>query len=466
MGRVDGTAGTAGDIVPEDEAGSSARASPGRSGIGTVIVVRTPGPMIARTSRWAVAHPRLVDLVFAALIGVLSLVGYLVADVNGSEREPDVWGALLILGQTVAFAFRRVAPLRSLVAVMVFTVSFWVSDYATNLDVVSLLSVYAAIAHGGPDRRRVWAVTGAVVGGLTAVALLGVLSPGEDLPTAVVFAVAILHLMAAVTGEVVHDRRRRMALLEERAIRAEAERELLASEAVHAERGRIARDLHDIVAHAMSIMVVQAGAAERMVERNPERSRQALADIQATGRDALDEMRRMVGVLRDGDDPELAPQPTIGDLDTVVDHCIEAGVPTELIVEGEPSARAQGVEMAGYRVVQEALTNVIKHAGRPAQASVRVTHAPDTLRLEVVDNGQGVTSDELADATGHGLVGMRERVEMYRGTFHAGPRPGGGFRVAATLPIASNNPTPSEAGEFRNNGDVAHPDVAHHGARP
>ena len=149
----------------------------------------------------------------------------------------------------------------------------------------------------------------------------------------------------------------------------------------------------------------------------------------------------MVGVLRDGDDPALAPQPTMDDLRTVVEHCNEAGVPTAFTVEGEPTTRTPGVEVAGYRVVQEALTNVIKHAGRPARALVRVTHHPDHVHLEIVDDGRGTTSDELASSTGHGLVGMRERVEMYHGTFQAGPRPGGGFRVAATIPAVPNPPT-------------------------
>ena len=402
--------------------------------------MRTPGSIIARASRWATAHPFAFDVAFALLIGALTLSGHIFSEVEGSQRQHDAWALLIIAGQVASFAYRRRAPLTSLVGVMTFTMIFWISDYPTNFDAVSLLSAYAAVAHGGPNRRRVWGTTSAVVGTLTVIALIGVISPDEDLPTVVIFAVAALHITAAITGEVVYDRRRRIVLLEERAERAEAERELLARDAVHAERGRIARDLHDIVAHAVSMMVVQAGAAERVVDRQPDRARQALGDIQATGRDALDEMRRMVDVLRDGDDIELAPQPTIADLPTVVEHCIEAGVPTQLVVDGEPAARAQGVEMAGYRVVQEALTNVIKHAGRPAEASVRVTHTPEQLRLEIVDNGRGVTSDELASATGHGLVGMRERVEMYRGTFHAGPRPGGGFRVAATLPV-TNAPT-------------------------
>jgi signal transduction histidine kinase len=391
---------------------------------------------MADAGRWTTTHPFVVDVLFAALVGVLAMIGHLTAEVTGSQRDPDVYGVLLVVGQTCSFVFRRRAPLRSLVAVVALTMVFWVADYPSNFEVFSLLSVYAATAHGGPDRRRVWIVAGTVVALLTTVGFLGVIYPDEDLPPAAVFAIAAIHLTAAAVGEVVHDRRRRMALLEERAVRAEAERELLAREAVLAERGRIARDLHDIVAHAMSMMVVQAGAAERVVDAQPDRARQALGDIQSTGRAALGEMRRMVGVLRDGADPELAPQPTMDDLGTVVQHCNEAGVPTELVVDGEPIRRTPGIEMTGYRVVQEALTNVVKHAGRPAHAAVRITHRPDHVGLEVVDDGRGTTIDLLATSTGHGLVGMRERVEMYQGSFHAGPRPGGGFRVAATIPVA------------------------------
>lgn len=396
--------------------------------------------LFARLGRRAADHPFQTDVAIALLVGVATVVGHLTADVDGSERPGDVFALLLIAGQTAPFAFRRRAPLASLVGVTFFVAAFWVSDYATNFDAFSLLSVYAATAHGGPDRTRVWRVVGIVVAAMSVIAVLGVLAPSEDLPPAAVFGIAALHITAAIVGEVVHERRQRVAELEQRAVRAEAERELLARQAVLDERARIARDLHDMVAHGMSVMVVQAAAAERVVDRDPDAARQALGHIQFAGREALTEMRRMLDVLRDGasGNRDLAPQPTLHDLHQIAQQCTNSGVPTEVVVEGESSGRAAGQEMAAYRIVQEALTNVIKHAGRPAHAMVKVEYLPDAIRVEVNDDGSGATELHLGDVPGHGFVGMRERVELYDGTLRYGPRPGGGFRVAATIPLGDS----------------------------
>lgn len=206
-------------------------------------------------------RPFATDVVFAAVVGSLSLVGLLTAVETGSERPVDLFAVLLVTAQTVSFAFRRRHVWWSLLGVMFFTVPYWVADYATNFDAFTLLSVYAATVHGGEDRRRVWRGVGLAVGVMTVVVLLGVLSPEEDLPAIALFGIVTIHLTAAFVGEAVYDRRRRIVELQQRAERAEAERELLARQAVLDERSRIAREMHDIVAHGMSVMVVQAGAA-------------------------------------------------------------------------------------------------------------------------------------------------------------------------------------------------------------
>lgn len=393
--------------------------------------------MPERLSRWGAEHPFRIDVLFAVVIGTLTTLGFLSADVDGSERAGDLWATLFVIGQTVSFAYRRRAPLPSLLGVTVFTVAFWVSDYATNFEVFSLLAVYAAVAHGGPDRSLVWRVVGAVVAAMTVIALVGVISPSEDLPAAAVIGIAALHLTAAVAGEVVHDRRERLSELEQRAIRAETERGLLARQAVLDERARIARDLHDVVAHGMSVMVVQASAAERVVASDPDAATRSLQHIQRAGREALTEMRRMLDVLRDegSDNQALAPQPNLDDLEQVARHCTDSGVPTEVVLTGDRPAGSVGQEVAAFRVVQEALTNVIKHAGRPANAVVHVTYRPDLITVEVTDDGSGTTDAALAASTGHGFVGMKERVELYQGSLRYGPRPGGGFRVAARIPV-------------------------------
>lgn len=388
-------------------------------------------------TRWAAARPFAADVMFAALVGLLTLFGFLSATVEGSERSADVFGVVIIVGQTVSFVFRRRAALLSASGVVLFTVIFWVADYATSFDAISVLALYAATAHGGSDRTRVWRVVGAIVAVMTGIAVAGVIVDSEDLPAAAVVGIAALHLTAAIVGEVVFDRRLRVSELEQRAIRAEAEHNLLARQAVLDERAHIARDLHDVVAHGMSVMVVQAGAAERIVATDPEGAAKALGHIQQAGREALAEMRRMLDVLRDEQprNSELAPQPTLDDLQQVVRHCTDSGITTELNVDGEPPIRSAGQEMAAYRIVQEALTNTIKHAGGPANAMARVQYQPEHIAVEVLDDGRGTTVAHLERATGHGFVGMQERVDLYGGTLTYGPRPGGGFRVAATVPF-------------------------------
>ena len=213
---------------------------------------------------------------------------------------------------------------------------------------------------------------------------------------------------------------------------AERERELAAREAVVDERARIARELHDAIAHNVSMMVVQAGAERRVLDASQESTREVLETVETIGRNALTEMRRLVGMLRTDDENPLAPQPGIGDLPTLVGQVREAGLPVELHIEGDPRALPVGLELSAFRIVQEALTNALKHAG-DAHASVHVRYGGDSLELEVIDDGAGAPA-ELASG-GHGLVGMRERVALYGGRFEAGRRPAGGFTERVLLPI-------------------------------
>lgn len=203
--------------------------------------------------------------------------------------------------------------------------------------------------------------------------------------------------------------------------------------AVAEERARIARELHDILAHSVSVMVVQAEAAEEMLDRNlPERAREPLSKIQETGRGALADMRRMLGILRRHDaQPALVPQPGIANLELLLAKVRESGLPVELVVEGEPSTLPPGIDLSAFRIVQEALTNSLKYAG-PARARVVVRYAPEALELEVSDDGAGSANGAHG---GHGLVGMRERVALFGGELHAGPAPDRGYVVRARLPL-------------------------------
>jgi signal transduction histidine kinase len=217
--------------------------------------------------------------------------------------------------------------------------------------------------------------------------------------------------------------------------RLEADRAAAARRAVAEERQRIARELHDVVAHSVSVMTVQAGAVRRLLNPEQERERIALQSIEATGREALAEMRRLVGLLREqGATPEFAPQPSMRAVDVLVGTVREAGLPVELSVEGDPKVLAPGVDLAAYRVIQEALTNALKYAG-PAHAWVSVRWRADALEVEIANDG---SSEPGGEGGGHGLVGLRERVSLVGGSIESGPREGGGFVVRARLPIGGS----------------------------
>ena len=250
-----------------------------------------------------------------------------------------------------------------------------------------------------------------------------------------------------------------MAKLEALNAQLAEEQELRSRWAVAAERSRIARELHDVVAHSVSVMVVQAGAARRTLAASPGQAATALGQIESTGRQALVELRRLLGLLRDDDgqatDAVLAPQPSLANLESLAAAAREAGLPVEVTVEGEPRPLPAGVDLSAYRIVQEALTNSLKHAG-PARARVRVCYGREALEVQVTDDGLGGRSAARAgeglvvvtvgpdgelqlpgrrDGGGHGLIGMRERVALFGGALEAGADPGGGYRVAARLPL-------------------------------
>jgi signal transduction histidine kinase len=233
----------------------------------------------------------------------------------------------------------------------------------------------------------------------------------------------------------VYTRRAYVAALEDRARAAEANQTALTGQAVADDRRRIARDLHDVVAHHVSVMSVLASGTRRTLKRDPVEAEQTLATIEETGRVALREMRRLLTVLRADAEPagELAPQPGLAGVENLVEQVRDAGLPVKLRVDGVPAALDPGVALTVYRIVQEGLTNALKHAGSGATAEVRLEFGTQALHVEVVDNGRGPQLG--ASGVGHGLLGMRERVMLYGGTLRIGPRPGGGYRVSARIPV-------------------------------
>ena len=220
--------------------------------------------------------------------------------------------------------------------------------------------------------------------------------------------------------------RQRAALLDEETRRTR--------DAALAERARLARELHDVIAHSVSVMTVQASAVRRLLKPEQEREREALLIVEQTGREAMAEMRRMVGVLRRPEEaPALAPQPSLEHLDKLIEHARESGLPVKLTIEGDSVQLPAGVDLTAYRLVQEGLTNALKHA-RAKNAEVVVRYSNGFVELSVTDDGTG---DGGGDSGGHGLVGMRERISVYGGDLEAGPRPEGGYRLHATLPVGS-----------------------------
>lgn len=267
---------------------------------------------------------------------------------------------------------------------------------------------------------------------------------GLSNPENVLYALFVIvpFALAWVAGDSLRTRRAYYAQLIERNERLENQREAQAKVAVAAERARIARELHDVVAHNVSVMVVQADGAAYVMDVAPEQAKEALQTISGTGRQALAEMRRLLGVLRTGEPQEsedYVPQPDVEQIEVLVEQVRAAGLAVDFEVEGAPRKLPTGVELTAYRIVQEALTNTRKHGGPDARASVRLVYFDDGLGLLVEDDGRGAAhelyEDGGADGAGHGLIGMRERIGMVGGTLDTGPRPGGGFRISALLPL-------------------------------
>ncbi|HEV2920146.1 MAG TPA: sensor histidine kinase, partial [Actinomycetota bacterium] len=300
-----------------------------------------------------------------------------------------------------------------------------------------LVAVYSVAAYG----RRWVSLAGLTVAELGLAALQ--LTPFEFAEIEGLAPVGSMGILAAawLLGHFAHNYRAYAAGLEERTAELEQAREELARRAVTEERLRLARELHDVVAHAMSVIAVQSGVGAHVANSRPGEVGKALAAIEVTSRAALTELRRLLGVLRQDGDPQasLAPVPGLANLDVLLAEVAEAGLAVRLRVEGAPAPLPAGVDLSAYRIVQEALTNVIKHAG-PAHAQVTIRYRDQDVTVEVTDDGRGVAAvaGNGGKGTGHGLIGMAERVAAFGGDLEVGPRPGGGFRVAARLPSAAD----------------------------
>jgi len=372
-----------------------------------------------------------------AFLGVASGVAVVIQPGSSVTGISRVAGIPLALALAVPVIFRRSHPVAAFGAAVVIggiQVLLNIRPNATDLVIVILLYTLAAYT---PRRTSVAGLAICLAGSAVAVARW---MPGQ---LSVLDAIAVGSIMFAgpsliawVFGDSMRYRRAYYTSLEDRAARLEAERDAQAQIAAAAERARIARELHDVVAHNVSVMVVQADGASYALASDPDRARQALAAIASTGRQALMEMRRMLGVLRrddDGTEPERAPLPGIGQLGELLEQARATGLAVSFTVEGVPQPLPDGAALAAYRIVQESLTNTRKHGGPRATAQVLLRYLEDALLLRVTDDGLGAVA--ASDGAGHGLTGMRERVAIYGGWVQAGPRPAGGYQVTARLPF-------------------------------
>ena len=373
--------------------------------------------------------PVRVDAVFAA---VLLLAGVLAA-LFGEDKAR---GAQLIsmVGVTVPVAFRRRRPIAAALtmalALLLATALGGAPTQATGI-VALIALVSGAYMLGARTQGRVLAA--GTIALIVALAVDAIVEESQTVSALLFFTFFVVGLPVAA-GQATRSRAQLADELADRAVALERAREGEAQAAVQEERARIARELHDVVAHDVSVMVVQAAAAKRIVEREPDRAEEAIVSIEGTGREALAEMRRLLGVLRRGDeDLALAPQPSLSRVDALLARTRAAGLDVALERSGDDAPLPAGVDLAAYRVVQEALANVVRHAGAE-HATVRLTYDPRAVVVEVVDDGRGAANG--GGKAGHGLIGLRERVDLYGGDFEAGPRAEGGFGVRARLPVA------------------------------
>ncbi|MDN4482841.1 sensor histidine kinase [Demequina lignilytica] len=396
--------------------------------------------------------PRWGDIAIAAALLVLGLIGIAqTVEIGVTRGHPyDAIGVALVVAQVVPLAWRQHYPRLVLWAVLVpwlIAVGFGYPDTAAMFAIyVALYGVAAYVA-----RREALIHGAAVLAVMIAWTTVGVLVT-DFVPWTALVAVTLAVIVPMMVGFVDFRRRERLTELEVAHARREQAQRTVATDAVRAERARIARELHDVVAHEITVMTLQAEGARRLAKDSDERVVQALGTISESGRTGLAEMQRMIGVLRASEqeaaeaaehdrvvagvpltDADLAPMPSLAAIPQLAQQVEDAGLPVDLTISGTSHVPA-GVELSAYRIVQEALTNAMKHAGPGARATVAVERRRRLVRITVDDDGRGAISDAARLSGGHGLRGMRERVQALGGALEYGPRRGGGFRVMAELP--------------------------------
>ncbi|GHD28874.1 sensor histidine kinase [Streptomyces galbus] len=396
------------------------------------------------------AHPLALDASVAAGVLVCMVAGSFV-DPRGDNgvvwgvRTPAPLSLLLITVGAVALVFRRSAPLTVLaVTGTVSVVECVTGDPRAPVAMSAVVALYTVAST--TDRATTWRA-----GLLTMTVLTGAAMLSGPLPWYAQENIAILAWtgIGATAGDAVRSRRAVVQAMRERAERAERTREEEARRRVAEERLRIARDLHDVVAHHIALVNVQAGVAAHVMDKRPDQAKEALAHVREASRSALNELRATVGLLRQSGDPEAPtePAPGLDRLDELAGTFRNAGLRVEVARADQGTTLPAAVGLAAYRIIQEALTNVQKHAGPEARAEVSVVRVGPNVEITVLDDGCADDPPDPVSGGGHGLLGMRERVTALRGTLTTGPRYGGGFRVHAILPVKTRSAATGQPGE-------------------
>jgi signal transduction histidine kinase len=386
---------------------------------------REPGALARRFGSWrafARTHVQLSDGALAFAVLVAGLAGAGLAHLSG-------WAWLLTFLLALPLAWRRRAPVNVFLVITAVAFVQWLVSLELVADVALLVALYTVAAHR-PQRA---AVAGAVI--LEGGAILAAARWGESALATFAFLSGLV-VAALASGLYVRARRLHIAGLVERAAQLEFERGQQALLAAAAERARISREMHDVVAHSLAVVVSLANGATAKLARDPQQSREALESISELGRQALADTRRLLSVLRAEDgDSARAPQPGIEEIADLVDRAASTGLAATLTVRGDPVGVPAGLALSAYRIVQEAITNAVKHAEGATTVGVELTWTPRLLEIAVSDNGRG-DRPSAGVARGFGLAGMRERAALYGGTATAGPGPQGGWTVNATIPVS------------------------------
>ena len=388
-------------------------------------------------ARSAVAkYPRAADASVTVLVMIVVAAG-LTIDGAPNDRQIDQFALLLVFVASAATFFRRTRPIPALAAATTLGFAYWVLDYPNGgaaFAIVVLL--YSAAAHID-DRRSSSRVLIVFTVTLLTVLGLGYWWDGEDEVTIGLIVFNLIGFQLAwLVGDSVRHRRKRFEELEHQVKESKQQNREQTARALEAERARIARELHDTVAHSMSVVIVQAEGAQRLLKTNPDASEQALRVITDVARKNLADIRGTVAALRSHGEAheDLAPTPTLSDVDQLIEQCRRSGLDVTMSVEGGKRELPTMVELSGYRILQESLTNTMKHGGPTAAADITIAYEPNALHIRVRDDGRGAASEPTPETAGHGIIGMRERVELFGGELAAGPLPGGGFGIDARIP--------------------------------